>query len=433
MSSPGCATSTGAIAARNRRRARLRLTAPVAPGTANATLETSVAPGSARTRSPRSVPRSRFPAPPQSGVARAGDAARSSRRSRSQALAALPTACLEHLTSARRRHTYAKAVRLTPVLLLGLVRPLDGRLSETLDRVGGALGTAEPDGVCLASIPRQWTAAPSPCEFTTRALRIWCARSACDPGRALLDSAGCSGSGKPFSTSHLAPRPPAAKHLSTDVRKLWISALCSAGQGEERVDRTVGIGVVGDQAPRVEPVMESGSSTASMDPQQLWQVAQEELRFQVVRPGYEAWLANAVLVDSDGHTFTVGVPTMFARDWVSERYVPLIRETLSGVLGRDCEVIITVDPEASPPPEPPHTPDPTYAQVSEPEDGSQRLTAQPGIHLQHVRRRQLEPVRARRVPRGRRGPGQGVQPAVPLRRRGSGQDASDARDRPRGS
>ena len=117
--------------------------------------------------------------------------------------------------------------------------------------------------------------------------------------------------------------------------------------------------------------MESGSSTASMDPQQLWQVAQEELRFQVVRPGYEAWLANAVLVDSDGHTFTVGVPTMFARDWVSERYVPLIRETLSGVLGRDCEVIITVDPEASPPPEaPPHVPDPTYAHVSEPEDGA---------------------------------------------------------------
>ena len=96
-------------------------------------------------------------------------------------------------------------------------------------------------------------------------------------------------------------------HLSTDVHKLWITALLSAGQGEERVDRTVGVGVVGDQMQRVEPVLESGNSTASMDPQQLWQVAQEELRFQVVRPGYEAWLANAVLVDFDGHTFTVGV------------------------------------------------------------------------------------------------------------------------------
>jgi chromosomal replication initiator protein len=136
------------------------------------------------------------------------------------------------------------------------------------------------------------------------------------------------------------------------------------------VDRTVA-GIVGDPAARTEPVSEGTSPTASMDPQQLWQVAQEELRFQVVRPGYEAWLANAVLVETDGHTFTVGVPTMFARDWVSERYVPLIRETLSGVLGRDCEVVITVDPEASPPPEaPPHLPDPTYAQVSEPEDGA---------------------------------------------------------------
>ena len=137
------------------------------------------------------------------------------------------------------------------------------------------------------------------------------------------------------------------------------------------MERTSGAGVVGDQTPRLEPIFDTAGSTASMDPQQLWQVAQEELRFQVVRPGYEAWLANAVLVESDGHTFTVGVPTMFARDWVSERYVPLIRETLSGVLGRDCEVVITVDPEAAQPPDtPPMLPDPTYMQVSEPEDGA---------------------------------------------------------------
>src|SRR5580700_3581242 len=50
MSSPGCSRRTGAMAARNRRRARLRLTAPVAPGTAKATREKAVAPSSARTR-----------------------------------------------------------------------------------------------------------------------------------------------------------------------------------------------------------------------------------------------------------------------------------------------------------------------------------------------------------------------------------------------
>ncbi len=94
-----------------------------------------------------SVPRSRTPAPPQSGVARGGDAAGSSRGSRSQALAALSTACLQHLASARRRHTYAKAVRLTPVALLGLVRPLDGRLSETLIASGALWAPLSPTGL----------------------------------------------------------------------------------------------------------------------------------------------------------------------------------------------------------------------------------------------------------------------------------------------
>ena len=98
---------------------------------------------------------------------------------------------------------------------------------------------------------------------------------------------------------------------------------------------------------------ESVTTSALLDPQQMWQIAQEELRFQLSRPGYETWLANAVLVEYDGYTFTVGVPTRLARDWLTERYVPLIRETLSGVLGRDCDVSITVDPAAAPPPDEP--------------------------------------------------------------------------------
>ena len=143
------------------------------------------------------VPRTRTRPPPQSGVARKGDAAGSSRRSRSQALAALPTACLEHLASARRRHAYAKAVRLTPVLLLGLVRPLDGRLSETLIASGALLAPLSPTGLL-----REYTKAGDDRPFIGRICRReitgpWCARSGCERGRALLDSAGCSGSGKP--------------------------------------------------------------------------------------------------------------------------------------------------------------------------------------------------------------------------------------------
>ena len=111
------------------------------------------------------------------------------------------------------------------------------------------------------------------------------------------------------------------------------------------------------------------STPAPGSPQQIWQAAQEELRFQLARPGYETWLANAVLVESDGHTFTIGVPTRLARDWLIERYAPVIRETISGLLSRDCEVVITVDPAAGPPPDEPapiaDAPEPAYGIVGE--------------------------------------------------------------------
>ena len=83
--------------------------------------------------------------------------------------------------------------------------------------------------------------------------------------------------------------------------------------------------------------------------QQVWSSAQEELRFQLARPSYETWLATATLVDSDGQRFLIGVPTRLARDWVSERFVSVIQEVLSGLLGHECQVEITVDPMASPP------------------------------------------------------------------------------------
>ena len=66
-----------------------------------------------------------------------------------------------------------------------------------------------------------------------------------------------------------------------------------------------------------------------------------------------------------------------------------------------------------------------------------RAAAPPGlrppqleVHLRDVRHRQQQPVRARGRRRGRRGPRQGLQPAVHLRRLGPGQDAPAARDRP---
>ena len=81
-----------------------------------------------------------------------------------------------------------------------------------------------------------------------------------------------------------------------------------------------------------------------MTPDQLWAAAQEELRFQVSRPGYEAWIKNARLlaVDEEAGRVQLGVPTELARDWIGERYAPLIRETLAAILSREVELDLTV-------------------------------------------------------------------------------------------
>jgi chromosomal replication initiator protein len=91
----------------------------------------------------------------------------------------------------------------------------------------------------------------------------------------------------------------------------------------------------------------------SLSPDQVWSAAQEELRFQVSRPGYEAWLKNARLVtfDEEDSRAVIAVPTPLARDWVSDRYAAVIRETLSAILNREVEVDFAVSsPGAERPP-----------------------------------------------------------------------------------
>ena len=61
---------------------------------------------------------------------------------------------------------------------------------------------------------------------------------------------------------------------------------------------------------------------------------------------------------------------------------------------------------------------------------ARRHAAQPEVHLRHLRHRREQPLRPRGGGRGRRGPGQGVQPALRLRRVGAGQDPPAPRDRP---
>jgi len=74
----------------------------------------------------------------------------------------------------------------------------------------------------------------------------------------------------------------------------------------------------------------------------IWQAAQEEWRFQIAKPSYEAWLKNANLLSLEGRTFHIGVPTKLAKDWLEDRYSAIIKETLSAIMSDDVELTFEV-------------------------------------------------------------------------------------------
>jgi chromosomal replication initiator protein len=81
-----------------------------------------------------------------------------------------------------------------------------------------------------------------------------------------------------------------------------------------------------------------------MDGEQIWQAAQEELRFQLSKPSYETWLKNASLVGREKNAFKIGVPTKLAKDWLEDRYSAMIKETLSAIVSGDVSVAFEVVP-----------------------------------------------------------------------------------------
>src|SRR3977135_151970 len=76
----------------------------------------------------------------------------------------------------------------------------------------------------------------------------------------------------------------------------------------------------------------------SMNGEQIWQAAQEELRFQLSKPSYETCLKNASLVGRERNAFKIGVPTKLAKDWLEDRYSAMIKETLSAIVSGDVSV-----------------------------------------------------------------------------------------------
>jgi chromosomal replication initiator protein len=88
-----------------------------------------------------------------------------------------------------------------------------------------------------------------------------------------------------------------------------------------------------------------------MDAKQVWRAALGELQVSLSPANFETWLKDTQLVEIDDNQFRIAAPNGFARDWLDNRYRPLISQTLARVVGGSVQVEFVVADAPGPAPE----------------------------------------------------------------------------------
>jgi len=99
------------------------------------------------------------------------------------------------------------------------------------------------------------------------------------------------------------------------------------------------------------------------DPEETWSTCQAELQMQMTRPAYDTWIKPCCLtaLDVEEGAATIEVPTVYAQEWLRDRFDGVVRRTLAGIAGvsfDDLSITYQVageDPEPDDPPPRPGT------------------------------------------------------------------------------
>src|SRR5229473_2890106 len=74
----------------------------------------------------------------------------------------------------------------------------------------------------------------------------------------------------------------------------------------------------------------------------VWQKAADRIRNTLGEVCYETWIRPLNFVGLQDRTATVEAPNRFFRDWVNDRYLDLMRESLSAEAGEPVEMKLTL-------------------------------------------------------------------------------------------
>jgi len=85
-----------------------------------------------------------------------------------------------------------------------------------------------------------------------------------------------------------------------------------------------------------------------MSAEQTWQVALDQLKHQLTRATFNTWVKNTRLVNYTGNTYTIGVKNTYAKDWLENRLMGTIENTLSNTAGDSVQVkFVVMSPKKS--------------------------------------------------------------------------------------
>ena len=92
--------------------------------------------------------------------------------------------------------------------------------------------------------------------------------------------------------------------------------------------------------------------------QELWQSVLSQVEERVSKQQFDTWFRPLKLLEGGGAQLQIGVPNNFFREWISNRYLPVLREACEQAAGRPLGLELVVDESgwATAPEEPPRRP-----------------------------------------------------------------------------
>src|ERR1700751_873705 len=136
----------------------------------------------------------------------------------------------------------------------------------------------------------------------------------------------------------------------------------------------------------------------------IWDQILSRVEGKVNRHSFSTWFKATAFIADGGRSITVRVPNTLFKDWLTKHYSVVLSEALAEVRRGDASLVFVAEPGAAfPAPEKPIAAGGGGRRPRGDKGTAHACGSQSAVHVRHIHRRAVEPVRARGVPRRGRG------------------------------